>query len=258
MKRAYADLSIGQMHYRYCGQGEPLIMVHFAGSFSDEYEEVGEMLKDKFTVYAIDLFGMGYSTKPDHKLSISEHAQTLIDFMDALNIKKAYLYGTLVGANICIKASIKCPDRVIKAIFTQPVYMEDYQAFKDRGNLPAYADLEIKDDGSHMMEIWKKADMFGYSAEINTWRARSLMIAGEFMECMHWAVFNDEDYNYVLPKVSVPCVVVKLGGMSTAENATLAAKLIPNAEIDEYEEGLPYHSKANPKSVADMVLKHFK
>ena len=256
MKRAYADLPFGQMHYRYCGKGDPLIMIHLAGSCSDEYEEVGEMLADKFTVYAVDLFGMGYSTKPDHKLSIVEHAQSIIDFMDALKIEKTYLYGTLVGANISIRVSLKCPDRIKKAIFTQPVYMENYAEFQERGKLPAFNDVELKADGSHLMEVWKKADMYGYPVEINNWRAVSLLNAGDFIECMHQAIFKEEDYNLLLPQVKVPSTVVVFKNIPIANNARLAVKLIPNAELDEYEGGLPYHAKAQPQAVVDMVLKH--
>jgi len=55
MKRAYVDLPGGQLHYRYCGQGEPLILIHMSGSSSDEFEEIGGYLQDSFSVYALDL-----------------------------------------------------------------------------------------------------------------------------------------------------------------------------------------------------------
>ena len=40
MKRAYLDLSRGQLHYRCAGSGTPVIMLHMSGSSSDEYEVV--------------------------------------------------------------------------------------------------------------------------------------------------------------------------------------------------------------------------
>ena len=40
MRRAYADVPDGQMHYRYEGRGEALLLLHMAGSASDQFERV--------------------------------------------------------------------------------------------------------------------------------------------------------------------------------------------------------------------------
>ena len=256
MKRAYADIPLGQMHYRYCGKGEPLILVHFAGSCSDEYEEVGEFLADRFSVYAIDLFGMGFSTKPDHQLSIAEHAQTVIDFMDAMKIDKTYLYGAMVGANVCVKVAIQCPERVKKAIFTQVIYMKNFENFLARRSSSYFDPLVLKEDGSHLLEVWKKGNLeAGYSPEINTWRTTCLLNCGDFIENMHHAVFS-EDYNIYLPQVKVPCVLVKLEKSVNAPHMDDAIKLLPHAEFDVYEGGNYFHAKVYPRKVADMIIKH--
>ena len=35
MKKAYADIPEGQMHYRYEGEGEPILLLHMAVASSD-------------------------------------------------------------------------------------------------------------------------------------------------------------------------------------------------------------------------------
>ena len=37
MKRAFADIPEGQMHYRFEGTGEPLLLLHSAVASSDEF-----------------------------------------------------------------------------------------------------------------------------------------------------------------------------------------------------------------------------
>ena len=37
MKRAYADIPEGQMHYRMEGDGEPILLLHMAVGSSDEF-----------------------------------------------------------------------------------------------------------------------------------------------------------------------------------------------------------------------------
>ena len=40
MKRAYADIPEGQMHYRAEGEGEPVLLLHMAVGSSDEFTRV--------------------------------------------------------------------------------------------------------------------------------------------------------------------------------------------------------------------------
>ena len=65
MKKAYIDLKRGQMHYRFAGNGDPVVMLHMSGNSSGEYEGSGNILAQKYSVYAVDLFGFGYSDKPE-------------------------------------------------------------------------------------------------------------------------------------------------------------------------------------------------
>ena len=47
MKKAYADIPEGQMHYRIEGTGEPILLLHAAVSSSDEYARVIPFLSKK-------------------------------------------------------------------------------------------------------------------------------------------------------------------------------------------------------------------
>lgn len=57
---------LGDIHYTKCGTGKPLLLIHDLHSSSSNYEwkEIIELLKDQYTIYAIDLLGCGKSEKP--------------------------------------------------------------------------------------------------------------------------------------------------------------------------------------------------
>ncbi len=50
MKKAYIDLKRGQMHYRFAGNGDPVVMLHMSGNSSGEYEGSGNILAQKYSV----------------------------------------------------------------------------------------------------------------------------------------------------------------------------------------------------------------
>ena len=52
MKRAYADILEGQIHYRFEGKGEPVLLLQAGVTSSDEYKRVIPFLPK--TYYAIE------------------------------------------------------------------------------------------------------------------------------------------------------------------------------------------------------------
>lgn len=63
MKRAYADIPEGQIHYRIEGEGEYIIMLHMAVSSSDEYTRVIHLLSKKYCAVAMDYLGQEIQTR---------------------------------------------------------------------------------------------------------------------------------------------------------------------------------------------------
>ena len=88
MKRAYADIPEGQMHYRVEGEGETILLLHMAVASSDEFTRVMHFLSRKYRAIALDFLGFGDSDPAPREYRIIDHARTLIGFMDAMGIKK--------------------------------------------------------------------------------------------------------------------------------------------------------------------------
>lgn len=119
----FIDLDGHSTHYIEKGSGSPVILVH--GFFYDTYmwHKNIEALAARFKVYAIDLWGFGYSTREPMDYGYPLYARQLLAFMDALGIRKASLVGQSMGGGTIIKFAISHRDRIDKAILVDPAGM---------------------------------------------------------------------------------------------------------------------------------------
>ena len=257
MKRAYVDISEGQMHYRYVGMGQPIVLLHMSGSSSDEFEKVGDMLSAQFCVYAPDLLGFGESDTPPGHYSLEEHANTIIRFMDALQLEKAVVGGNMVGANIAARIAAQWPERVCGLLLSNLAYDPDYERFKSAINLPIFQKVDLAQDGSHLLEYWRRAAQYGEAVEIAEARALCLHKAGKHGESLHWALFQDRDYKEILPAISAKTVVVALGRVPSAKVQPQVAGLIPGAKYEIIENATPYVARANSQEFSRIILDTF-
>jgi pimeloyl-ACP methyl ester carboxylesterase len=112
----FIDLNGHRTHYIERGSGEPVILLH--GYFYDSLQWTRnlEVLARKFKVYALDLWGFGYSTRSLMDYGYNLYARQLLEFMDALAIKKASLVGQSMGGGTAMLFCTQHPDRVDKLI----------------------------------------------------------------------------------------------------------------------------------------------
>ncbi|MBU2643378.1 alpha/beta hydrolase, partial [bacterium] len=232
-------------------------MIHMSGSSSDEFEEVGAFLAEHYSVYALDLLAFGSSDKPPRKYTMAEHANTVISFMDALNLKQVYLIGNLVGANMALDIAKMYPKRVIGMLLSSVVYNPDYEKFKSIGSLPVFQTIEVKDDGSHLTEMWNRTARYGESAAITDAKTRCLHIAGEWGESLHWALFKDDDLTASLPKISVPTLILSSPDENNVNMAKIICRAMPNAKCDVVENLNPFFARKYPEEFARFFLDGF-
>jgi pimeloyl-ACP methyl ester carboxylesterase len=122
-KGKFIKLDGHSTHYIEKGEGEPVILIH--GFFYDSYmwNKNIDALADKFKVYALDLWGFGYSTREPMDYGYPLYADQLLKFMDALNIQKASLIGQSMGGGTSIFFSVRHRDRVNKVILVDAAGM---------------------------------------------------------------------------------------------------------------------------------------
>lgn len=119
----FIDLDGLSTHYLEKGSGEPVILIH--GFFFDTnmWNKSLDVLAEKHKVYAIDLWGYGYSTRKPLDYGYPLFAKQLLRFMDALDIQKASLIGQSMGAGTIIKFAQSNRDRVAKIVLVNAAGM---------------------------------------------------------------------------------------------------------------------------------------
>jgi len=110
-----------KVHYVEAGNGPPIILIHGFLYHSVMWKKNIDALAEKFKVYAIDLWGWGYSERLKEKeYSFERYGKQIVGFMDALNIKKATLAGQSMGGGISVYVAAHYPERVDRLILVDP------------------------------------------------------------------------------------------------------------------------------------------
>ncbi len=110
------DLNGRSTHYIQLGEGDPVILIHGFNMDTNTWANNIEALAVNHSVYAIDLWGFGYSTRDPMLPGYALYTEQLQLFMDALGIEKATLVGHSMGGGTAISFALKYPERVDKLV----------------------------------------------------------------------------------------------------------------------------------------------
>lgn len=88
------------------------------------WEKSIDALAKNFKVYAIDLWGWGYSERSEtREYSFEYYGKQVTGLMDALNIDKATLIGQSMGGGTSVYVAAHYPERVNKLILVSPAVL---------------------------------------------------------------------------------------------------------------------------------------
>jgi 2-hydroxy-6-oxonona-2,4-dienedioate hydrolase len=110
-----------RMHYRAGGKGQQAVVLVHGLTVSGNYLlPTAVELLDDFAVYVPDLPGFGHSEKPRQVLDIVGMADTLIAWMDAVGLERAYLVGNSLGCHTVTVMAAHHGERVAGAVLVSP------------------------------------------------------------------------------------------------------------------------------------------
>ena len=254
MKRAYMDIPEGQMHYRVEGDGDPILLLHMAVASSDEYTRVMHFLSRRYRAIALDFLGTGDSDPAPYEYKVVDHARSVVSFMDSLGIKKASIVGQFNGAMIAGEVAINWPERVDKLVLAGTGFWEKSEAIALNEPLNFTTTVEIKPDGSHLLEWWRRACLWGdYPLEILEERVIEYVKAGPRGEEAHWAGAA-YDLKPKLPLITCPTLVLDATHYPFHYLAKEVKRLIPNCRLTYIENGPMYLDRAMPKEFAEAII----
>ena len=231
MKRAYAAIPEGQIHYRIEGSGDPVLLLHAAVTSSDEYTRVIPFLSKTYCAIAMDFLGNGDSDPAPYPYQIPDHSRTVVSFMDYLGIKKSSIVGHSIGNTVAVELATTWPDRVNKLVLCGLVVLPEPGEGIPLKDPPEFTNaVEIKPDGSHLMEWWRRAALWGDSADIVEERVLEYIKGGPRGEEIHWAGRN---YNLRvrLPLIKCPMMVLSAAKAPFYSGTERLKKLVPRPSL---------------------------
>jgi pimeloyl-ACP methyl ester carboxylesterase len=122
-----------RLRYFTAGSGPALVLMHTIRTQLDYFHRVIPQLWDSFTVYALDLPGMGWSDiVPGARYEEPDLRAAVVEFVTGLDLHGVTLAGESLGGALALQASIDLKDRVARVVALNSY---DYPSGLERGNL---------------------------------------------------------------------------------------------------------------------------
>jgi pimeloyl-ACP methyl ester carboxylesterase len=122
-----------RLRYVTAGTGPALVLMHTIRTQLDYFHRVIPLLWDSFTVYAVDLPGMGWSDiVPGARYEEPDLRAAVVEFVTGLDLHDVTLAGESLGGALSLQASIDLKDRVSRVVAFNSY---DYPSGLERGNL---------------------------------------------------------------------------------------------------------------------------
>ena len=121
-----------RLRYYMAGTGPPLVLMHTVRTQLDYFQRVIPRLWDHYTVYALDLPGMGWSDiVPGARYEEPELRAAVVEFASGLNLHGVTLAGESLGAALALSVSIDLKGSVSRVVAFNSY---DYPGGLERGN----------------------------------------------------------------------------------------------------------------------------
>lgn len=122
MRRGYAALTTGQVHYAEAGEGAPLVLLHSAPRSSRAFRRLQPRLAPHFRAIAPDLPGFGESDPLEGGVTMEALADAMVGFLDALGIERAHVFGFHTGNKVAAAMAANHPARVDRVILCGQIH----------------------------------------------------------------------------------------------------------------------------------------
>lgn len=204
-----------------------------------------------FPVYALDLPGHGYSDLPGQN-SINGYAQSVIDFINSLELKKVMLVGHSMGGAIAQAVGVRQPSNLAGLVLigtgaslpVNPVILNGLQT-----DFPGTVQMIMK-------FAWHKASDPAPKQRItNQWlRTSPEIIYNDYIAC------NQFDVSHQLNQIQAPTLVVgsRDDKMTPLNYSQFLAQHIPQARLSVIEKAGHYLMIENTADVTAAILNFLK
>ncbi|MEV5901720.1 alpha/beta hydrolase [Streptomyces sp. NPDC052127] len=107
----------GTLRYLKAGTGAPLVLLHTVRTQAEHFRHLIPLIADRYTVYALDLPGMGYSESVPGASYDEPAMRTGVErLLSELDLNDVTLVGESMGAVLALTAAADLPERVRRVV----------------------------------------------------------------------------------------------------------------------------------------------
>ena len=111
-----------KMYYEVSGEGDPLIVLPGAHMDIMTMGKIIPMLAETHQVYALEFQGHGHTEDIDRPITYENLADDVSEFMDAVGLEKADVFGYSMGGQVGLKLAISHPQKLNRLITASVAY----------------------------------------------------------------------------------------------------------------------------------------
>jgi pimeloyl-ACP methyl ester carboxylesterase len=257
IRRAFADLSPGQIHYAECGDHEApvVLLLHQSPRSWTEYRAVLPLIGAHYRAIAMDTVGFGDSAAGDTPASIEQWARVACELLDELHVRRVDVVGHHTGGVIAVELAAAFPDRVRGLVLSSTPFTDD--AFRRaRAERPPIDEVKSSGDGTHLAALWQQRQGFYPAGRPDLLEAfvRDALKASGSPEDGHRAVaaYRMEDR---IHRVTQPALLIRAtDDPFAAPHAAELLEKLANARIVDIAGGMVPLPDQMPEAFAKAVL----
>ena len=160
IRRHYADGDHGQIHLTELGQGDPLILLHWAPSNARQYAaQTPAFAQRGFRVIAVDIPGYGRSHKDAAGWSCAEMAAEIAVALRRFGITRGYALGGHLSAAIVAELAIAEPAGWPRIVLDGSPTLTAEEMTKLMGRFAGLSPA-LSASGSHKSFVWDMTERF--------------------------------------------------------------------------------------------------
>jgi pimeloyl-ACP methyl ester carboxylesterase len=161
VRRAYVDTATGQVHVRICGEGRPLMLLHWSPTTGRHYEAALPLLAARgFRAIAPDIPGHGMSTANVDAWEIADFARALDETAQGLGLSETALVAGHLASHFAVALALTGKTRITHLVLDGTIILTPEEFGHLLRNFSALADsdpppgvspyaLRIRNDGKH-------------------------------------------------------------------------------------------------------------
>jgi pimeloyl-ACP methyl ester carboxylesterase len=111
----------GRLRYLKAGSGDPLVMLHTVRTQAEHFRHLIPLVADRYTVYALDLPGMGYSEIMPGASYLEPAMRAGVErLITELDLRDVTFVGESMGAVLALTTAADLPERVRRVVAVNP------------------------------------------------------------------------------------------------------------------------------------------